>query len=33
MDETFEAHTSDPTSFNFELQSFKFVGDFDQVSK
>ncbi|XP_030232055.1 uncharacterized protein LOC115558259 [Gadus morhua] len=31
MDETFEAHTSDPTSFNFELQSFKFVGDFDQV--
>lgn len=32
MDETLETHASDRISFNFELQSFKFVGDFDQVN-
>ncbi|XP_034534932.1 uncharacterized protein LOC117809478 [Notolabrus celidotus] len=30
-DETFKVHPSDQTSFNFEVQAFKFNGNFDQV--
>ncbi|XP_061563255.1 uncharacterized protein LOC133418534 [Cololabis saira] len=30
-DETVQVHSSDPTAFNFEVQAFKFTGDFDQV--
>ncbi|XP_038557960.1 uncharacterized protein LOC119890671 isoform X1 [Micropterus salmoides] len=31
MDETFKVHTSDQISFNFEVQVFKFTGNYDQV--
>ncbi|KAM3625284.1 uncharacterized protein V6R79_009628 [Siganus canaliculatus] len=31
QDETLKVQTSDQTSFNFEVQSFKFSGNFDQV--
>ncbi|KAM9764757.1 uncharacterized protein ACNS7B_020516 [Menidia menidia] len=30
-DETVKVHPSDPTSFNFEVQAFKFTGNYDQV--
>uniref|UniRef100_A0A1A8D1G1 ZP domain-containing protein n=1 Tax=Nothobranchius kadleci TaxID=1051664 RepID=A0A1A8D1G1_NOTKA len=32
-DETVKIHPSNQTSFNFELQAFKFNGEFDQVTK
>ncbi|XP_031694929.1 uncharacterized protein LOC116377428 [Anarrhichthys ocellatus] len=31
MDETLKIHPSNQTSFNFEVQAFKFTGNFDQV--
>ncbi|KAM9367046.1 uncharacterized protein ABDE67_006183 [Symphorus nematophorus] len=31
QDETFKIKTSDPTQFNFEVQAFKFTGNYDQV--
>uniref|UniRef100_UPI0037E94F65 uncharacterized protein n=1 Tax=Semicossyphus pulcher TaxID=241346 RepID=UPI0037E94F65 len=31
QDETLKVHPSDPTSFNFQVQAFKFTGNFDQV--
>nr|XP_033495128.1 uncharacterized protein LOC117264894 [Epinephelus lanceolatus] len=31
QDETIKVHPSDPTSYNFEVQAFKFTGNYDQV--